>query len=112
MPQTKSKIDARSKISLLQFDGGANGNSVQAEELLHEIDNLALLLHEVKKQTDKIEAAADAIGDAILTRLSAERTPLTPSRAPRRSRLPMQSKATGRVRALPPRDSQMHDAQP
>ena len=50
---------------------------------------LALLLHEVKKQSDKIEAAADAIGDAILSRLD-DGHPVASSRLSRRSILSMQ----------------------
>lgn len=36
-----------------------------AEELLKEVDSLALLLDEVKKQSERIQAAADAIGDRV-----------------------------------------------
>jgi len=41
----------------------------QAEKLQRELDRLALLLNEVKRQTDKVEAAADAIGDALIGHL-------------------------------------------
>ena len=68
----------------------ADSARMEAEELLNEIDNLALLLHEVKRQTDRIEAAADAIGDAILSRL--DDAPVASSRVSRRSILPMQPK--------------------
>lgn len=54
---------------------------MDAQELLKEIDNLALLLHEVKKQTDRIEAAADAIGDSILSHFGNHRAPLSSFRA-------------------------------
>ncbi len=37
-----------------------------AEELLKEIDDLAVLLDQVKKQSDRIQAMADAIGDSII----------------------------------------------
>jgi hypothetical protein len=37
----------------------------RTEELLKEVDSLALLLDEVKRQSEKIQAAADAIGDAV-----------------------------------------------
>jgi hypothetical protein len=37
-----------------------------AEELLKEIDDLAVLLDQVKKQSDRIQAMADAIGDSIV----------------------------------------------
>jgi len=39
----------------------------RAQELLQEVDSLALLLDEVKKQSEKIQAAADAIGDEFLS---------------------------------------------
>ena len=67
----------------------ADSTRMEAEELLNEIDNLALLLHEVKRQSDKIEAAADAIGDAILSRLD-DAPQAASARVSRRSILPMQ----------------------
>lgn len=85
---------------MLQLDG--DGDRAQAaENLLHEIDNLAVLLHEVKEQIDKIEAAADAIGDAILTRIP------EPRRAPRKSSLNRQPKGATRLRTVPPRAPQI-----
>lgn len=68
----------------------ADADRMEVEELLNEIDNLALLLHEVKRQSDKIEAAADAIGDAILSQL--DDAAAAGSRISRRSILPMQPK--------------------
>jgi hypothetical protein len=59
----------QNRKGLLKFKKAVNGKSVQVEELLTEIDNLAVLLHRVREQTDKIEAAADAIGDSLLNRL-------------------------------------------
>ena len=61
------------KKRVLKLSGYVNGKRVRVEELLREIDNLAVLLHQVKLQTDKVEAAADAIGDAILNRLGTRR---------------------------------------
>jgi hypothetical protein len=61
------------KKRVLKLSGYVNGKRVRVEELLKEIDNLAVLLHQVKLQTDKVEAAADAIGDAILNRLGTRR---------------------------------------
>lgn len=90
----------------------ANGAGVEAEALLNEIDNLALLLHEVRKQTDKIEAAADAIGDAILTRLDPGRKTLGDvSRTTRRPVLSIPPKNSPRLRALQSAP-QMNDARP
>lgn len=37
----------------------------RAEELLREVDSLALLLEEVRRQSARIQAAADAIGDEV-----------------------------------------------
>jgi hypothetical protein len=68
----------------------SDATRMEVEELLNEIDNLALLLHEVKRQSDKIEAAADAIGDAILSRM--DDAPVASARVSRRSILPMQPK--------------------
>jgi len=61
------------KKRVMKLSGYVNGKRVRVEELLREIDNLAVLLHQVKLQTDKVEAAADAIGDAILNRLGTRR---------------------------------------
>lgn len=41
----------------------------QAEHLQEELDHLAVLLDQVRRQTEKIEAAADAIGDALISEL-------------------------------------------
>ena len=70
---------------LLKFKKTLSGKRIQVEELLTEIDNLAVLLHQVRVQTDKIEAAADAIGDSLLNRLhnvtpSSIATPRNPQR--------------------------------
>lgn len=69
----------------------------RTEELLKEVDSLALLLDEVKRQSEKIQAAADAIGDAVfevfpvagrgVTSLSADgKRELSIGRLPLRSR--------------------------
>jgi transposase len=47
-----------------------------AEQLLSEIDDLALLLDQVKKQSDRIQALADAIGDSIIDATNLEATAL------------------------------------
>lgn len=62
----------QNRKGLLKFKKTLNGKRVQVEELLTEIDNLAVLLHQVRVQTDKIEAAADAIGDSLLSRLGSD----------------------------------------
>lgn len=80
MSQKRSRISGKNGIRVLQFVGAGNSR-MDAQELLKEIDNLALLLHEVKKQTDRIEAAADAIGDSILSHFGNDRAPLSSFRA-------------------------------
>lgn len=106
MSANKSRTDSISKARLLSFAQSVDGKRVEAEQLLNEIDNLALLLHEVRKQTDRIEAAADAIGDSILARLhtsagsrieTSARSVLTPKSA--------------RLKTLAPRSIQMNDVQ-
>ena len=72
MSGNRARIETAQKAAVLKFAEPAAKSRTQAEELLSEIDRLAVLLHEVKKQTDKIEAAADAIGDAILSRLESD----------------------------------------
>jgi hypothetical protein len=40
--------------------------NAQLQHLQEEIDKLALLVNEAKRQSDRIQAAADALGDAVL----------------------------------------------
>ena len=49
----------------------------RAQELLQEVDSVALLLDEVKKQSEKIPTAADAIGDEFLRNFRTPRGSLT-----------------------------------
>ena len=107
MSNNKSRISAKGSTSLLNFVDAGNSR-MEAEQLLKEIDNLALLLHEVKKQTDRIEAAADAIGDAILSHLDKERSPMANSRATK----PKESRSNPRLRTMPSRAMQLSDVQP
>ena len=46
----------------------ANGpaKSAHLQQLHEEIDKLALLVNEAKRQSDRIQAAADALGDDVL----------------------------------------------
>ena len=46
----------------------ANGpdKSAHLQQLHDEIDKLALLVNEAKRQSDRIQAAADAVGDDVL----------------------------------------------
>ncbi|MGE5055585.1 MAG: hypothetical protein ACM3WP_15615 [Acidobacteriota bacterium] len=49
----------------------ANGaaKSAHLQQLHEEIDKLALLVNEAKQQSDRIQAAADALGDDVLVNL-------------------------------------------
>ena len=47
----------------------ASTRSMRLQQLQNEIDNLALLVNEAKRQSDKIQAAADALGDDLLVDL-------------------------------------------
>ena len=62
--QTRPK--AKNKVITLKNYSNPNIRRAQAQQLQKELDSLALLLEEVKKQTDRVGAAADAIGDALI----------------------------------------------
>jgi len=112
MSPKKSGLDARDNATLLKFVQGNRSPQIATEELLDEIDNLALLLHEVRKQTDRIEAAADAIGDAILSRLVTPRAVSpTVSGIPKRMEA-SPSKTSTRMRTLFPRVSPISNVRP
>ena len=49
--------------------GYSSTKRTQIQELQREIDKLALLVAEAKKQGERIQAAADALGDPIVSRL-------------------------------------------
>jgi len=102
MSRKKSRADARDNVTLLNF-ANRDGDSLGAEELLDEIDNLALLLHEVRMQTDRIEAAADAIGDAILNRLDTTRATSASGSRTSRKTVTIQPKTSPRLRTILPR---------
>ena len=51
--------------------------SVQLQQLQDEIDKLALLVNEAKRQSDRIQAAADALGDAVFEDVGATVLPFT-----------------------------------
>ena len=60
------KSGTKNKITLLRSTSGSIMKRSQIQRLQEEIDKLALLVHEAKKQSDRIQAAADAFGDRIL----------------------------------------------
>jgi hypothetical protein len=49
--------------------GSANPKSHRLQQLQDEIDKLALLVNEAKQQSDRIQAAADALGDSVFAEL-------------------------------------------
>ena len=65
MSESRTRTDAGNKMFMLK-----NSNAVirraKVQQLQKELDSLALLLEQVKKQTDRVGAAADAIGDAVI----------------------------------------------
>ena len=52
----------------------ANGpaKSAHLQQLHEEIDRLALLVNEAKRQSDRIQAAADALGDDVFLNFGGE----------------------------------------
>jgi hypothetical protein len=53
----------------LRMRPGSNPKNVRLQQLQDEIDKLALLVNEAKRQSDKIQAAADALGDSVFAEL-------------------------------------------
>ena len=60
-----SKLEAKGKRTTRKFATPETDRLRRAEELLKEVDSLALLLEEVKRQSQRIQAAADAIGEEV-----------------------------------------------
>ena len=69
MADNKHSSDGKNKAFLVKSAPGPLVSRAQANQLQKELDHLALLLDEVKRQTEKVEAAADAIGDALISQL-------------------------------------------
>lgn len=69
MADTNRNSDGKNKAFLIKSAPGPLVSRAQADHLQKELDHLALLLDEVKRQTEKVEAAADAIGDALISQL-------------------------------------------
>ncbi len=59
------KLVTKSKKHSQKSSATEHAQIQKADELLKEVDSLALLLEEVKKQSQRIQAAADAIGENI-----------------------------------------------
>ena len=69
MLQHKGTSDV-SEIKVRSTNGPAKGAHLQ--QLHDEIDKLALLVNEAKRQSDRIQAAADALGDDVFVNLGGE----------------------------------------
>jgi len=69
MADNKRNSDGKNKAFLVKSAPPPLVSRAQADHLQKELDHLALLLDEVKRQTEKVEAAADAIGDALISQL-------------------------------------------
>jgi hypothetical protein len=54
-----------SELPEMKVRSGTNPRQAQIRHLQHEIDKLALLVNEAKRQSDRIQAAADALGDSV-----------------------------------------------
>ena len=62
------KLDATSQSrQVLPFSSKKNPDFLLRLQLQKEVDRLAVLLEEVRKQTDRVQTAADAIGDRFLS---------------------------------------------
>ena len=70
MAADKRNSDGMNKTFLVKSAPRPPASRTQADHLQKELDHLALLLDEVKRQTEKVEAAADAIGDTLTGQLN------------------------------------------
>ncbi len=68
------KLEAKSRRNLRKQAMPETDRLRRAEELLKEVDSLALLLEEVKRQSQRIQAAADAIGEEVFGNRYSEKT--------------------------------------
>ena len=59
------KVEVKVKNNSRKSATPENDKMRRSEELLREVDSLALLLEEVRRQSARIQAAADAIGDEL-----------------------------------------------
>ena len=70
MADNKRNSDGKQQGLLVTSAPSPLVSRAQADHLQKELDHLALLLDEVKRQTEKVEAAADAIGDTLISQLN------------------------------------------
>lgn len=71
MLQNKVSAD----MAEMKMRSGLNPKEAQIRQLQEEIDKLALLVNEAKRQSDRIQAAADALGDAVVIRFEGRNLP-------------------------------------
>lgn len=64
---SQSKIDAIFQNRRVLPFSSKNSDVLLRLQLQKEVDRLAILLDEVKKQTERVQTAADAIGDTFLS---------------------------------------------
>ena len=73
----QNKFNSEMKVKTNPANSKFSTKHVQIQQLQDEIDKLALLVSEAKRQSDRIQAAADALGDAVLGDLDDGFIPLT-----------------------------------
>jgi len=78
MPMLENKMTPEMKVKA-RFN--SNAKSVHLQRLQDEIDKLALLVNEAKRQSDRIQAAADALGDSVFADLEATILPFPDRRS-------------------------------
>ena len=66
MPQAKLDVISQSR-QVLPRSSKKNGDFLLQLQLQKEVDRLAVLLDEVQEQSARVQAAADAIGDKVLS---------------------------------------------
>lgn len=74
-----------SDVTEMKMRPDLNPKEAQIRQLQEEIDKLALLVNEAKRQSDRIQQAADALGDAVVIRF--EERNLTPAVNDKRGRV-------------------------
>jgi hypothetical protein len=62
----QNKFNSEMKVKTNSANSKFSTKHVQIQQLQDEIDKLAILVSEAKRQSDRIQAAADALGDAVL----------------------------------------------
>lgn len=61
-----------SDVTEMKVRANSAPRGAQLQQLQNEIDKLALLVNEAKRQSDRIQAAADALGDAVFVNFGDE----------------------------------------